>query len=95
MYRFTAAIAMLLLAAWAPAVPAAAEETVTLAVDNMTCAMCPITVRKALERVDGVQSAEVNFDAKTATVVYDPEVASVSDLTAATTHAGYPSRRNE
>jgi mercuric ion binding protein len=94
-HRFTAAIAVLLLTAWASAAPAVAEETVTLAVDNMTCAMCPITVRKALERVDGVRSAEVDFDAKTATVIYDPEVVSVSDLTAATTNAGYPSKRKE
>lgn len=92
----TAIIATLLLvAAWAPIAGAAAEKTVTLKVDNMTCAMCPITVRKALEQVEGVQSAQVDFDAKTATVVYDPDMASVSDLTQATTNAGYPSQRQE
>ncbi|MES1944494.1 Periplasmic mercury ion-binding protein [Salinisphaera sp. PC39] len=86
---------MLLFAAWAPTVGAQAEETVTLTVDNMTCAMCPITVRKALERVEGVQSAQVDFESKTATVIYDPEVATVSDLTEATTDAGYPSQRKK
>jgi len=28
-------------------------QTVTLDVQNMTCAVCPITVKKALERVPG------------------------------------------
>jgi len=32
----------------------AASRTVTLAVQNMTCAVCPITVKKALEHVSGV-----------------------------------------
>lgn len=83
---------LLLLAAWPPTLGAAAEKSVTLAVDNMTCAMCPVTVRKALEQVEGVQSAQVDFETKTATVSYDPELAAVSDLTRATTNAGYPSK---
>lgn len=32
----------------------AATQTVTLAVKDMTCAVCPITVKKALNRVAGV-----------------------------------------
>lgn len=70
-------------------------ESVSLSVENMTCATCPIVVRKALEGVEGVQSAQVDFAAKTATVAYDPAVAIVSDLTKATTNAGYPSQRQE
>ena len=37
-------------------------QTVTLDVQNMTCAVCPITVKKALERVPGVTDAKVDFD---------------------------------
>ena len=33
---------------------AGAPRTVTLDVKNMTCAVCPITVRKALEKAPGV-----------------------------------------
>ena len=36
---------------------AAGTRTATLDVTNMDCAVCPITVRKALERVPGVGSA--------------------------------------
>jgi periplasmic mercuric ion binding protein len=46
---------------------AGALQTVTLDVKNMTCAVCPITVKKALEKVTGVTSATVGFDKKTPT----------------------------
>jgi len=39
---------------------AAEPRTVTLAVDQMTCAACPITVHKALSHVAGVAQATVD-----------------------------------
>lgn len=76
----------------AAAAETAATKTVTLAVENMTCATCPITVRKALEKVPGVSKAKVDLDSKTATVTFDPAKAKAEDLTRATTEAGYPSK---
>jgi periplasmic mercuric ion binding protein len=70
---------------------AGALQTVTLDVKNMTCAVCPITVRKALEKVPGVASVKVNLDTKSATVTFDPEKADAATLVKATTEAGYPS----
>jgi mercuric ion binding protein len=67
-------------------------KTVTLAVDNMSCAACPITVRKALENVPGVTNAKVDFDTRTATVTFEPARTSVETLIRATTAAGYPSK---
>jgi periplasmic mercuric ion binding protein len=66
-------------------------QTVTLDVQNMTCAVCPITVKKALERVPGVTDAKVDFDKKTASMSFDPDKASIDTLTKATADAGYPS----
>jgi mercuric ion binding protein len=43
-------------------------QTITLEVKNMTCMVCPITVKKALEKVPGVTSAIVIFDKKQAQV---------------------------
>jgi len=37
---------------------AGALQTVTLDVKNMTCAVCPITVKNALEKVAGVTKPE-------------------------------------
>lgn len=70
---------------------AAAPKTVTLDVKNMTCEVCPITVRKSLEKVSGVSAVKVDFDRKTATVTYDPDQARPEALSKATTNAGYPS----
>ena len=68
----------------------AIEQTTTFKVANMTCALCPITVRKAMEKVDGVKSVAVDLGAKTATVTYNPAIASPTSIGAASTDAGYP-----
>lgn len=67
-------------------------STVELSVQNMTCDLCPITVRKALETVPGVKEASVDLKTKVAKVTYDKEKAKLSDLIKATTEAGYPSK---
>ena len=67
------------------------QQVVTLDVQNMSCAMCPITVRKSLTRLDGVSKAEVSYKDKTATVMYNSQKITVDQLTRATTNAGYPS----
>lgn len=69
---------------------AGTPRTVTLKVQNMTCSVCPITVRRALEKVQGVASVKVNLDAKTATVTFDPDKANADSLVKATAEAGYP-----
>ena len=89
MKPLAAAIAIALLMA-GPA--RAAEQTVTLVVENMTCALCGPTVKKALGRVAGVRKVEVATDKGTATVTFDDAKATVEALIAATTNAGYPSR---
>ncbi len=87
---FTATVVSLLAtfcaSAWA------ASKTVTLSVSGMTCAACPITIRKALTDVDGVTEAVVSFDKKEAVVTFDDAKTDVSTLIEATTNAGYPSR---
>jgi mercuric ion binding protein len=69
----------------------AASRTVTLDVQNMTCAVCPLTVKKALEHVAGVQQVTVDYASKTATVEFDDAIATPAQLTEATKNAGYPS----
>ena len=69
----------------------AATQTVVLDVQNMTCELCPITVKKSLEQVPGVASTKVDLDKKTATVQFDPDKAAPAALVKATTNAGFPS----
>ncbi len=69
----------------------AAERTVTLAVDKMTCVTCPYIVKQALTRVAGVTRAEVSFEDRRALVTFDDTKANVAALTKATADAGFPS----
>lgn len=91
MLRFLLLSALLLSASMA----SAAERTVTLTVENMTCALCPITVRTAIARVPGVSDVDVDFESKTAAVVFDDAQAAVEDLTEASRLAGYPAALKE
>ena len=62
-----------------------------LDVQNMTCSICSITIRKSLEKVPGVMDAKVDYDHKTATVQYDADRTDPSALVKATANAGFPS----
>lgn len=85
----SAALAVCLLAA--PNAAFAAQQTVTLAVQNLHCEACPYMVKKALERVAGVAKVSVSFKDKTAVVTYDDAKTDVKTLTDATAGTGYPS----
>jgi mercuric ion binding protein len=69
----------------------AAVQTVTLAVPGMTCPVYPITVKKALQKVDGVTQVEVSYEKKEAVVTFDDAKTTAESLTQATAGAGYPS----
>ncbi len=72
-------------------VSAAENVTALLDVPGMTCKFCPITIRKALEKVPGVVKVKSEFETKTATVTFDPAKTSVETLIKTTANAGYPS----
>lgn len=69
---------------------AAETQTAVLDVQNMTCSLCPVTIKVALKKVPGVEDAAVNFEHKTATVKFDPAKASIGALVKASTDAGFP-----
>jgi periplasmic mercuric ion binding protein len=75
----------------APLAAHGAEKTVVLSVPGMNCAACPITVRKALQKVPGVLGVKATLEPPEATVRFDDAAASVEQLTEATRNAGYPS----
>ena len=67
-----------------------ALQTRTFTVEKMTCAACPITVKTAMSRVEGVRSVDVDFKSKTATVTFDPTVTTADEIAQASANAGYP-----
>jgi periplasmic mercuric ion binding protein len=83
-----AVVAVLILAAAAWASP----KTVTLNVSGMTCEACPITVKKALQKVSGVSRIDVLYEKKQVVVTFDDSKTNTDALVKATTNAGYPSQ---
>ena len=65
------------------------QREVTFSVPDMSCPMCPITVRKSLAGVDGVSEARASLDDKQAWVVFDPARTSTGALIAAVADAGF------
>ncbi len=70
---------------------AALVET-TFYVENMTCALCPVTVKAAMSAVKGVSDVEIDFLARTARVIYDPSLVSIDEIGSASAAAGYPAQ---
>ena len=86
MFRFFSA--SLLAVAFSAA--AAEPARVVLDVPGMNCSLCPISVKKALDRVPGVLEAKADLATKSAEAKYDPDKVSPEALAKAVTNAGYP-----
>ncbi|RKR09621.1 copper chaperone CopZ [Flavobacterium sp. 90] len=64
------------------AIAAENVQTASFEIEGMTCAMgCAKTIEKELSNLDGVEKATVDFDKKTATVVFDKTVLNQDNLT--------------
>jgi mercuric ion binding protein len=66
------------------------NQTIVLDVQNMTCAMCKFTIKKALTAVEGTKKVSVNYEDKIATVTFNPQKTNTKALIEAVTNAGYP-----
>ena len=60
----------------------------TLKIEGMTCGHCVASVKQTLQELDGVTVETVAVG--TATVQYDPTLASVEQIAEAVGDAGYP-----
>ncbi len=66
-----------------------------LELQGMSCASCAARIERALNGVEGVASATVNFATERASVDFDPESVSVDDLCGAVKAAGYGAAPHE
>ena len=94
MNRFSVTVRALFLATGTP-LASEPDSTVTFNVAKMTCATCPITVRKAMQRVEGVKDVKVSYDDKTASVTFDRTVTTATDIGQASTDVGFPAVAQE
>jgi len=67
-------------------------EIVSFPVEGMTCASCVNRITRYLAKVEGVEEANVNLAAESASVRFDPSRVAVADLAAAVEAAGYVAR---
>lgn len=67
----------------------AGVESVSIPVQGMSCASCVKKITDALNRVDGVVNASVNFATERADVNYLPTETAITDLVKAIRDAGY------
>jgi P-type Cu+ transporter len=61
----------------------------TFGVKGMHCASCSATIEKALKKVDGVNSAEVNYGTETAKIDFDESKTNHEELSKHIEHLGY------
>ncbi|MHA1942594.1 MAG: heavy-metal-associated domain-containing protein [Candidatus Hodarchaeales archaeon] len=63
-------------------------QEVTFKVDGMTCKMCPLTIKTALKKLDGVVDVEVSYKDKEAIVNYEDKKVNVDEMVKAIENAG-------
>lgn len=64
-------------------------------ITGMTCAACSTRVEKGLNKMEGITNANVNLALETATVTYNPESVSPSDIIAKVEKLGYGAERKQ
>ncbi len=64
-------------------------DKVKFSVKNMSCVSCARTIEGVLNKMDGVQSASLNFAAQTATVEYNAQQVSIEDMVREVEAIGY------
>jgi len=72
--------------------PAPAIETVSIRVEGMSCGGCAVAVRVALDRLPGVQKAEVKLDTQIAEVTFDSDKVTVDQIVEAIQKVGFTPR---
>lgn len=65
------------------------QKQTTLQITGMTCAACANRIEKGLNKLEGVDGANVNFALERASVTYDPERIGLGDLEATIQKLGY------
>jgi periplasmic mercuric ion binding protein len=70
----------------------AAPKSVALAVPGMTCPTCPVTIKKALRKEQGVASVTVRYEKKELIVSFDDAKTTPDAIMKSTAAVGFPSQ---
>ena len=67
-------------------------ETVTVAIEGMTCESCEVMVKKALDNTPGIHAAEVSHKNGNARIQYDPAQTNLNKIKDAINSTGYKAK---
>ncbi len=70
----------------------AEQKSVTLSVPGMTCPTCPVTLKRALLKEQGVSGVSVHYEKKELVVAYDDVKTTPAAIRKATAAVGFPSK---
>lgn len=90
MHLFTKLLVLALLPV-ATAFASGKPQVAVLDVQKIQCYGCLNTVRKALQKVPGVEDTKIDLEKKAITVQFDPAKTNTEALVKATANAGFPS----
>lgn len=76
-----------------PALIAAGDARLSVRVPSMDCAACARGIEASLARAPGVKQAAVDYDTRTAELVYDPAATSRDQLLTLIDATGFPAER--
>lgn len=68
--------------------PTVKDTTVKIKTSSQ-CSMCKTTIEKAMKKVSGVKSSDLNVDSKELSVTFDPAKVKIEDIRTAVNRAGY------
>lgn len=64
-------------------------ESITVSVPTVHCRSCKLNIEESLDELAGVESSEVDLDAKQVTVTFDPNQTEQETLISTIEQAGY------
>lgn len=67
----------------------------TYIVEGMSCASCAASIEKVLNKMDGIESASVNFATETVSIAYDSDKVSFEDMEKKVEKIGYKFKKEE
>lgn len=76
------------------AVVAASDAEIRVRIPSMDCPSCARSIEASLSRAPGVKQAIVNYDTKTAVLIYDPSATNRDQLLTLIDASGFPADRS-
>jgi mercuric ion binding protein len=65
------------------------SKTIDIEVSKMHCPLCTTMVKKAIQKVDGVESVKVKLNTKNAHVVFDEKKTNIDEILKSIEPTGY------